>query len=141
LHLRTFRFTRRGINACVVACVQVSLKQVGAAVTACLKMKDVFTQETVTSVLSNLVHQQRLPKLIMRTLINAWELHPESRRCAACMLPSRHSPVTDFVRSSMLENFPSLHSPVPLHGLKADVLLPGKSAICNISKHNFVNRQ
>jgi hypothetical protein len=51
-------------------------------VTACIKMKDVFNQEAVTSVLSHLVHRQPLPPLIMRTLINAWEIHTESRRCS-----------------------------------------------------------
>lgn len=60
--------------------LQVSLKQIGSAITALLSMKDVFTQEAVTGVLSTLVHRQPLPQLLMRTLINTWNLHPDSQR-------------------------------------------------------------
>ena len=83
-------------------CVQVSLKQVAAAVTACIKMKDVFSQEAVTGVLSTLVHRQPLPPLIMRTLINTWEVYPDCRKCAlcACLLYTSPSP-RDRTRSRM----------------------------------------
>ena len=63
-------------------CVQVDLKHLGFLVTGCVRMKELFTQEDVTSVLSQLINRQPLPPLIMRTLINVWQVHTDSRRCA-----------------------------------------------------------
>jgi hypothetical protein len=69
--------------------LQVELRHLGVLVTGCIRMRDLFTQDDVTSVLSQLVHRQPLPPLIMRTLINVWQVHTESRRCA-CLLS--HAP-------------------------------------------------
>jgi Symplekin tight junction protein C terminal len=63
--------------------VQATLAQVGKAVTECIKMRDVFTQQTVMEVLGQLALREPLPTLIMRTLINAWHEHPDAHRCAS----------------------------------------------------------
>jgi hypothetical protein len=64
--------------------VQVSLKEMGVAVTECIGMRDVFDRDTVTHVLGRLVEMEPLPQLIMRTLINVWHVHPDMQRSAAC---------------------------------------------------------
>eukprot|EP01025_Chloroclados_australasicus_P037907 TRINITY_DN38798_c0_g1_i1.p2 TRINITY_DN38798_c0_g1~~TRINITY_DN38798_c0_g1_i1.p2 ORF type:complete len:143 (+),score=6.01 TRINITY_DN38798_c0_g1_i1:137-565(+) len=43
-------------------------------------MKDLFTGDLMTSVLSNLTQRTPLPPLIMRTIISTWHVHTDTRR-------------------------------------------------------------
>ena len=62
--------------------MQLTLKQLGVAVTECVSLKDVFTSNVVSSVLGSLVQAEPLPLLLMRTILKSWEVHSDMRRCA-----------------------------------------------------------
>lgn len=60
--------------------MQLTVVEMGQAVTRCLDMKDVFDRDTATNVLGRLVEEQELPTIIVRTLINVWHAHADMHR-------------------------------------------------------------
>lgn len=62
--------------------LQLTLKQLGVAVTECVSMRDIFSSAVVSSVLGRLVQVEPLPRLLMRTILKSWEVHTDMRRCA-----------------------------------------------------------